>query len=104
MGSDLLVGQLYSPIVWHSYTQHEYDMHGISKFLLIFSQINGGNIEIHTVESDKNRVSMYLIFIISQFYAKVLYNRAVGLSIRTGLCQVCTVQNNIENGPIGEWE
>ena len=33
---------------------------------------------------------------------ELLDYQAIGLSMRTRWCQVCTVQNNIENRPIGE--
>ena len=42
--------------------------------------MTGGNIEIQTVQSDLNNVSIYLIFIFSQFHAKVSDYRSVGLS------------------------
>ena len=46
----------------------------------MFFQINGGNIEIHTVQSDSNNVSIYLIFIFFlNFMQKCL---TVGLSSR----------------------
>ena len=48
----------------------------------MFFQINAGNIEIHTVQSNSKNVSIYLIFIFSQLYAKVSDHRAVGLSSR----------------------
>ena len=54
------------------------------KFLkkIIFVQINWGNIEIYTVQSDSNNVSTYSIFIFSKFYAKVSDYQAVGQSSR----------------------
>ena len=54
------------------------------KFLIffIFVQINWENIEQYTVQNYSNNVSTYLIFIFSQFYAKVLDYRAVGPSSR----------------------
>ena len=55
-------------------------MRGISKFLFFSFKLTEETFEIHTVQSDKNNVSMYLNFIISQFYADVSDNRAVGLS------------------------
>ena len=56
-------------------------MCGVSKFLFIFFQINQGNIDIHSVQSDSKNISIYFIFIFSQFYAKVSDYGAVGLSI-----------------------
>ena len=56
-------------------------MRGVSKFLFIFFQINRGNIDIHTVQSDSKNISIYFIFIFSQFYARVSDYGAVGLSI-----------------------
>ena len=57
---------------------------------LIFFQINGGNIEKHTVQSVSNNIRIYLIFIPPppNFMQKcrtieLSDYRAVGLSIRT---------------------
>ena len=43
---------------------------------LNFSQINAGNIEIHTVQTDSNNFGLYNFL----FFAKVSDYRAVGLS------------------------
>ena len=49
----------------------------------IFFQINGENIEIHTVQSDSNNICKFFIFIFfPQIYAKVSDYRAAGLSSR----------------------
>ena len=40
--------------------QHEYNGRRISNLFLIVFQINGGNIVIHTVQSDSNNISIYL--------------------------------------------
>ena len=48
----------------------------------MFFRINGGNIEIHTVQSDSDNLNIYLILIFSQFYAKVSDYRAAELSSR----------------------
>ena len=52
------------------------------KISFIFFQIHRLNIEIHTLRSDSNNVSIYLIFFFSLFHAKVLDYRAVGLLSR----------------------
>ena len=71
-----------SSIVRLSHRQHTLytcivcDVRGIFYF-----QIYGLNIEIHTLQSDSNNVSIYLIFFFPQFYAKVSDYQAVGLSI-----------------------
>ena len=53
MGSDR---KSNSSIVGQTYRQHLYDMHRIS---FIFFQINGGNIEIHTVQSDSINIGLF---------------------------------------------
>ena len=80
MGSDQYSD---SSIVRQSHRQHKCDVRGILKKSLIFCKINGLNIEIHTLQSDSNNFSIYLIFFFSQFYSKVSDYRAVGRSIRT---------------------
>ena len=59
-------------------------MREIFKFHLFFFQLDGPNIEIHTLPIDSNNVSIYLIFFFFQFYAKVSDSdyRAVELSSR----------------------
>ena len=48
----------------------------------ILFHISGGNIEIHIVQNDSSNISLYLVFICSQYFAKVSDFRAVGLSSR----------------------
>ena len=83
MGIRSLVRQLYSP------TARQLDslvgnmnMTCVEFLNFFYFQINGENIEIHTVQRDSNNVSIYSIFIFSQSYAKVSDYRAVGLSSR----------------------
>ena len=54
--------------------QHEYDVHEISQFHV--------HIEIHSGERDSNHISLYLVFIFSQCYAKVLDYQVVRLLSR----------------------
>ena len=46
-------------------------MRGIYKFRLFFFQINGGSIDIHTVQSDSNNIGLF------SFH---FYRKSVGLS------------------------
>ena len=82
-----IVRQLYSPTARQSDSLMGNiificNVREMFKISFIFSQIHGPNIEIHTLRSDSNNVSIYLIFFFYQFHAKVSYYRAVGLLSR----------------------
>ena len=72
-----IVRQLYSPTAQQSDSLigNIYVMcMGFLNFIFFLFQIHG---LIHTLQSDSNNVSIYLIFFFSQFYAKVLDYRVV---------------------------
>ena len=58
MGSDPLSD---SSLVRQSYRQHKYDVCVISEFLYFF-QMNGGNVEMRTVQSDSNNILSLISF------------------------------------------
>ena len=63
-------------------------IHGISNFLFVFFQINGGNIVIHTVQSDSDNMSTFFLNFIKKCRNIQLSDyQAVGLSIYTQISQ-----------------
>ena len=74
-----------SSIVRQSHRKHICDELEIFKFHLFSFKFTDQTIEIHTLESDSNNISIYLIFFFSELFAEVSGSRAVGLLIRTQL-------------------
>ena len=68
-----------SPIVLQSYKQHEYDISGVSIFLLFSFKITEETLKFTPYKVIQTKEA----YIFSQFYAKVSNYRAVRLSSRT---------------------